>query len=351
MSAWSIVVPEPTRPFETRTAPPTFTVVVAAYQVADLIGDGIESILDQTLPALEVIVVDDGSSDDLEDTVQRFGNRIAYLKRAHGGAAAAMNTGVHAATGDYVVFIGADDVFAPERLEALAELAMSRPDLDVLTTDAYVAVGNTPFRRFYDETNPFVVDDQRSEILERNFVFGHTAVLRRRLIELGGFDEGIRWTSDWELWIRMILAGSQIGLVNEPLATYRLWERSLSSQRLNQSRGMITTLERTTLNSTLTGPEREVVARNLAQRRRDVAAGEAELALMEGAPDARERAWAIARDGRFSRKTRARAFAAALLPPIAAALLRREQRGSWIGAGGVRIRREVANDPDDLRSS
>jgi len=140
-------------------------------------------------------------------------------------------------------------------------------------------------------------------------------------------------------------------LVNEPLATYRLWQRSLSSQRLNQSRGKIMTFERTALNPALTDAEREVVTRNLAQCRRDVAAGEAELALVEGAPDARGRALAIARDGSFPRKTRLKALAAALLPSIAASLLRREQRGSWIGAGGVRVRREAAVDPSDLGSS
>ena len=345
MTVWPIVAPEPTGPVKTRVVAPRFTVVVAAYQVADLIGDGIESILAQSTPPFEIIVVDDGSSDGLESTVRRFGDRVAYLRQPHRGAAAAMNTGIDAASGDYVVFIGADDVFSPRRLEALTALAVSRPDLDILTTDAYVAVGNTPFRRFYDETNPFVSEDQRAEILERNFVFGHATALRQRLVEIGGFDESIRWTSDWELWIRMILGGSRIGLVNEPLATYRLWERSLSSQRLNQSRGKVMTLGRTILSPALTDAEREVVRRNLARCRRDVTAGEAELALVEGTPGARGRALAIARDSRFPPKTRVKAFAAALLPHLAASLLRRGQRESWVGAGGVRIRREAAGDP------
>ncbi len=182
-------------------------------------------------------------------------------------------------------------------------------------------------------------------------MFGHTAVLRQRLIEIGGFDEGIRWTSDWELWIRMILSGSQIGLVNEPLATYRLWERSLSSQRLSQSRGKTMTLERTLSNPALTDAERELVARNLARCRRDVASGEAELALVEGAPDARRRSLAIARDRSYPSKTRLRALAAAIAPSIAAHVLRREQRDRWIGAGGVRVGRPVAETPDDSRSS
>ena len=200
------------------------------------------SVLGQTLPPLEVIVSDDGSTDELRQTVASFGDRVRYLRNEHRGAAAAMNAGVAAAEGDYAVFIGADDTFEPKRLEALAELANISPDVDVLTTDAYVAIAGKVFRRFYDETFPFAFSHQRSEILRRNFVFGHTAVLRRRFVEVGGFDESIGWTSDWELWARMILGGSRMGLVPEPLATYNIREQALSSKRLDQARGRLQTL-------------------------------------------------------------------------------------------------------------
>ncbi|MGZ4397181.1 MAG: glycosyltransferase [Gaiellaceae bacterium] len=338
------LAPTPDGPVERRRSLPTFSVVIAAYQVADLIGEGIASVLGQTRPPLEVIVADDGSSDGLEEVVRRFGDRVTYLPRAHAGAGAAMNAGALEASAEYLVFIGSDDLFAPRRLEALAELATARPDLHILTTDAYVAMGNEIFRRFYDETNPFVVEGQRAEILERNFIFGHTAVPRERFLELGGFDETIRWTSDWELWIRMILDGSRVGLVDEPLATYRLWERSLSSQRLNQSRGKIATLQRTLEHPCLSAEERERVERGVAACRREVAAGEAEAALIEGRADARRLAIAVARTSGFPLLTRAKALGATIAPPLAAALLRRERSRFWTGAGGVRVPRRVASD-------
>ncbi len=198
-----ILAPAPTGPVVALTSAPGFSVVIAAYEVADMVGDAIQSALDQTLPALEVIVVDDGSTDDLESAVRPFGSRVRFVRREHRGAAATMNAGVEAATGEYVCFIGADDVFAPERLEALGELAMIRPDLDVLTTNAWVSLRGRVFRKFNDDTNPFEAVNQRATIVERNFVFGHTAVRRARFLEVGGFDEGIRWTSDWELWARL----------------------------------------------------------------------------------------------------------------------------------------------------
>jgi hypothetical protein len=325
-----------------RATAPTFSVVIAAYQVADVISDCIESVIRQTLPAREIIVVDDGSTDGLEEVVRPYGD-VTYLRRArNGGAAAAMNTGARAATGDYVVFIGSDDVFAPERLEALSELACARPDLDILSTDADVEVNGRPFRRFHDETYPFVVADQRRAIIEGNFVFGHTAVGRERFLAVGGFDETIRWTSDWELWARMILEGSSIGIVDEPLATYRLREKSLSSQRLDQTRGMVATLTRIQSHPSLTDSERNLVSAQIARCRRAVMLGEARLALLNRAVDARRRLLRVAVTPGYPIPTRLRALSAAAVPSLARRRIVQEHEQRWVGAGGVSVPRGEA---------
>jgi hypothetical protein len=318
---------------------PTFSVVIAAYEVADLIGDAIDSVLGQTLPPLEVIVSDDGSTDELRQTVASFGDRVRYLRNEHRGAAAAMNAGVAVAEGDYAVFIGADDTFEPKRLEALAELANTSPDADVLTTDAYVAIAGKVFRRFYDETFPFAFSHQRSEILRRNFVFGHTAVLRRRFVEVGGFDESIRWTSDWELWARMILGGSRIGLVPEPLATYNIREQALSSKRLDQARGRLQTLRCIERDPRLASAELVVVRREIEACSNEIASRETQEALLAGAPGARAQALAIARLKGYPPKARVRALGAALAPRLAGRLLKRQQSRVWTGAGGVAVSR------------
>lgn len=323
----------------TAAGPPTFSCVVAAYQVADVVGDAIDSILAQTYPPHEVVVVDDGSTDDLAAAIRRFGAAVTHLRQENRGAGAAMNTGARAATGDYVVFIGADDVFAPERLEALAELAQARPDLDVLTTDAWVSVHGQVFRRFYDATFPFEVDDQRAAILERNFVFGHTAVPRHRFLEVGGFDERIRWTSDWEIWARMILGGSRVGTIAQPLATYRLNERSLSAKRLQQARGRLMTYRRIVEHPSLTPDERASVARRMEHVQREIRSGEAKAALVTGAPGARTLSLGILRDRERALPTRLRALAAAIAPRAVGASLERRSRREWVAAGGLRVRR------------
>lgn len=338
-STRAILAPDPVVPVQPASAKPSFSCVVASYQVADLVGRAIQSILDQSYPAHEVIVVDDGSTDDLDGAVARFGSSVMFVRREHKGAASAMNAGVHASSGDHVVFIGADDEWAPERLEALAELAVARPDLDVLTTDAWVSVNGKVFRRVYDQTNPFEVADQRQAILERCFVFGHTAVSRKRFLEIGGFEEGIHRTSDWDLWARMILGGSAVGIVNEPLATYHVHDRALSSSRLDQTRGRLMTLQRMLAHPSLTVSERNFVDHYVATTRREIEWGDTKLAILEGTPGVRARALRVFADSGQPRIVRSRALATAIAPWVPRRALLRQQRRSFVGAGGVRVRR------------
>ena len=146
------------------------------------------------------------------------------------------------------MILDADDVFLPTRLEALADLAAARPDLDILTTDAILTVDGREVRRCYSRGWTFEVQDQRREILKRNFIFGLAAVRRELLLADGGFDEDILWTTDWDRWLRLILEGSRVGAVAEPLALYRVRESSLSARRDDLVRGKIATLEKARAN-------------------------------------------------------------------------------------------------------
>jgi Glycosyl transferase family 2 len=339
-TAWPILAPDPPADLVPRATAPSFSVVIPAYRVADVVEDAIRSVLDQTVPPLEVIVVDDGSDDGIEDVVARHADRVRFLRHErNAGAGAAMNTGARAARGDYVVLIGADDLFAPERLEALGELGRLRPDLGLITTDAWVAVGDEVFRRHNDRTHPFEVSNQRREILRRNFVFGHAAVQRGLFLELGGFDETIRWTSDWELWARLIVSGRYAGMVAEPLATYRLNERALSSQPLHQARGRHATLQAISGNPSLTDAERREVGRELDEIGRRIVLLEAREALRDRTADARRRSFAVFANRANPSGVRLRALLASAFPGPAGRAIARRQERFWVGAGGVTVPR------------
>jgi glycosyltransferase involved in cell wall biosynthesis len=324
--------------------PPTISVIIPTYDVASLVGDALESALTQTLPPHEVIVCDDGSSDDIEGAIAQYRDRITFIRKEHGGEASAKNAAARAATGEFVVILDGDDVFLPQRLEAIAAAASTRPDLDVITTDAYLEFDGTILRRCYDRNWRFETNDQRRELLRRNFVFGLAAVRREVLLRHGGFDEEILWTTDWDCWVRLVLAGSQIGCVDEPLALYRLRETSLSARRAEIVGGRVVTLEKTMRDPRLTAEERTVVAASIARYRRELDVLAARRAVAAGDADARARALGVATARGHGWRSRLEAGYMAVAPGLARRRLVRQQESSWVGAAGIRIERKPAVD-------
>jgi glycosyltransferase involved in cell wall biosynthesis len=303
---------------------PTISIVMAAYQAADTIAEAVASALAQTVPPLEVIVCDDGSTDDLAAALAPYRERVVLLHKEHGGAAAAWNHALRAAAGELVLRFDSDDVLLPGALEALRELAAARPDLDLLSTDVYFDVDGELVGRFYDE-NPFPVADQRAAILERCFV-GWPAVRRERLLSVGGFDESLRNGADWDAWIRMILGGARAGLVRDPLLRYRIRPGSLSSDRTRSLQARVAVLDKILSHPGLTPGERKAVAVTRRRAHNRALATAARQALLERRPHARRQALSLAIGRRLALKTRLLALGAALLPELGARVLARRRR-------------------------
>jgi GT2 family glycosyltransferase len=310
------VVAPPSRWSLPRAAIPSFSVIIPVHDAADVVCDAIDSALDQTLPAHEIIVYDDGSDAELREVLGRYGDAIALLHGAHSGVAHARNAAVARATGEFVVMLDADDRFLSERLQALGELAAERPDLDVLATDALLEVDGTVTGRFNGST-PFEIADQRSAILDRCF-FGWPAIRRSRLLAIGGFDESLRAGSDWECAIRLILSGCVAGLVDEALYCYRLRPGSLTSDRVETLRDRVRLLETTANNPGLSPLERQRLSASIAAKRRKLRRAEAEVALRDGDRDARIRSLRLACSKGAPPRVRLQALAWALAPRWAA---------------------------------
>lgn len=296
---------------------PSFSVLIAAYQVERFVTDAVTSALAQTYPPNEIVVCDDGSTDGTAHALEPFRDRIVYLRKENGGESSAKNAAARAARSEFVVLLDADDAYLPERLEALGQLAAARPDLDILTTDAFVETGGEVVRRVYADASRFEVADQRSEILRGNFIHGHCAIRRETFLAAGGFDESIRFTADWDCWIRLIIGGSRAGLVFEPLAVYRIWEGSLSSARVAYAQGHVQTLEKTAARDDLDPAERGVLDRSLARRRRAAELTAAEASLAARDPAVRRRLLRIALGRGYGLGTRFKAAGAAVAPEVA----------------------------------
>lgn len=292
MTTPPIVAPPPPYLLD-RPSPVTFAVIVPAFESAAVIGGALRSLLAQTRAPDEILVSDDGSSDDIAGALEPFGDRVKLVRGANRGPAAARNRALAVATCDYIASLDADDEYLPGRLAALEAAALSRPDLDILATDVlFEANGRTAGR--FNEQIAFSTEDQRSAVLDRCFV-AVPAVRRARLLAIGGFDESLRTSEDWDVLIRLVLAGAAVGLVDEPLYRYRLRADSLTANRDEALRSRVRVLEALRSHPGLTRVERHELERSLDSKRRRVLQAEAELAVTELRPDARNRALALAR--------------------------------------------------------
>jgi len=207
---------------------PSFSVVLPAYQVAESIAEAVESALVRPAPPLEIVLSADGSTDGIKSALRQYRDRVVLLRRPHRGVCAARNAALEVVRGDFVANLDADDVFLPEHLEALGDLAMAHPGLDILATDAWFEVGGRRQGRF-NGLNGFPGADQRAGILRLCFVLS-PAVRREQALAVGGFDESLACAEDWDCWVRLVLAGSRVGLVDEPLYVYRLRDDSLTAR-------------------------------------------------------------------------------------------------------------------------
>ncbi|MFM7271131.1 MAG: glycosyltransferase family 2 protein [Actinomycetes bacterium] len=233
----------------TETARPLVSVVIPAYNAEAYLGATIESVLAQTYRPIEIIVVDDGSSDGTVALARSFGDPVRVLEQDNRGPAGARNTGFAAVRGEIIALLDADDLWLPERLDACVTLLRSDPAIGFVTTDAYLIDEDTPTeRRYYTDYQRFPFPapaDQLAEIAKRNFLFV-SVVFERTLFERAGarLDESLWGTEDYELWTRFLLAGSRAALVPEPLAYYRVRAGSVSRARARQWQAHLAVLER-----------------------------------------------------------------------------------------------------------
>jgi len=202
--------------------------VIPTYNCADLVCDAVESALGQTWPQCEVIVVDDGSTDDTLSRLARFGNAISLVAQDHRGPAAARNAGIRASRGDLVAFLDADDIWLPEKVSRSVEALDRRPEAGVVFTAVRVCEVETGLRYVLPQ---YVRDGwmARDLFLECRGVNTSTLVVRRAALErVGLFDESLFRAQDWDLMLRLAEEYPYVR-VPEVLTERRIHSRSLSA--------------------------------------------------------------------------------------------------------------------------
>ena len=210
---------------------PRVSVVVPAYERADVVGRAIDSALAQTVEDIEIVVVDDGSSDDTRAVAEGYDDpRVRYLAHdTNRGVSAARNTGVAAADGDYVAFLDSDDEWLPRKLDRQLATLDERGagwvgaycDVATAGLSSLGRLAGLVSERLFRSRAPREGGRELAEALLSMQVFmgpGSTLLVERAVLEAaGGFDEGLSIYEDWDLVLR-VLARGNLAYVDEALA-------------------------------------------------------------------------------------------------------------------------------------
>jgi glycosyltransferase involved in cell wall biosynthesis len=216
------------------TAQPTVSVIIPTYNGAQWVSDAVRSVLAQTRPAHEVIVIDDGSTDDTLQRLAQFGSRITVVSQPNQGVSAARNHGLAIATGDYIALLDADDLWHPCKLELQLAAFTNNPGMGVLATRTWNA-----------DHAPMPVTAELSltrvplnRLCIRNYLTNSSVMMRREVAgAVGLFDTTLQGPEDHDYWIRAA-ERTEIGILEQPLTGYREVQGSLSRRAASMEAGI-----------------------------------------------------------------------------------------------------------------
>jgi glycosyltransferase involved in cell wall biosynthesis len=198
------------------------SVIIPAYNKSDYTCRTVDSVLAQTYPQIEIVVVDDGSTDDTRQRLEAYGGRIRYVYKKNGGACSARNEGIRQAKGEYLAFLDCDDLYLPAKIEHGVQYLQGHPEAGFVHTKAYTMDQHDKvvgvYERLAGRRDGWIAD----RLILGNFVCNSTVVARRSCVEkAGSFDESMFMPADWDMWLRLA-EQAPAGYIDEPLTKYRI---------------------------------------------------------------------------------------------------------------------------------
>jgi GT2 family glycosyltransferase len=317
---------------------PAVSVIMPAYNAERYLSGAVESVLRQSFADLELLIVDDGSSDRTVEIAQQFAQRdprVRVLRQANAGPGPARNAGFAAARGRLFAFLDSDDEWDAEFLAEHVAILDARPDIDVLVGNARNRGGarhGQPSRPVDDDGTPVtlatMLGDERALFI--------MTVFRRTVIDaVGGFDPALFTNEEYEMWIRAALAGFTFARHPKPLGWYTCRPESLSSSDTRMLSGILKVFARTRPALPEGSAERAILDRQVARFESELLAAEARDSLING--DARQAARHLtalhARRGGWKLWLAART--STLAPGAALAAYRLQRRAKALRHGAV----------------
>ena len=224
------------------------SLIIPTFNHARFVGAAIDSALAQTVSAFEIIVVDDGSTDETPAVLARYAARVRVLRQENRGLSAARNAGLAAAHGKFVSFLDADDVMAPTKLAAQLEVlershAIGWTYCDVLMETVVTGATARASERFGYASR--ALDGWLfPELIHGNFIPAIAPLVRRTALEVaGGFDERLTALEDWDMWLRLSLI-AEARYTPAVLVTYRIRPDGMSEDRARMDRSRFLVLDK-----------------------------------------------------------------------------------------------------------
>jgi glycosyltransferase involved in cell wall biosynthesis len=228
---------------------PRVSVIIPAFNSGRFIGQTLASVFAQTYSDYEVIVADDGSTDDTQEIVGRYRKGITYVRQANRGTAAARNLAFSKAGGEFIAYLDADDVWYSHKLERQVAFLDANKACGIVHSD-FTLIDETDrviHRRFNQETRPEIPPPQghcELDLLRRCHIQIPTVLERHDCFRrIGGFDERLKGVEDYARWISLAMKDISFGYIEEPLAMYRRTPGSLSSSMRRNLEGFLRIFE------------------------------------------------------------------------------------------------------------
>lgn len=205
---------------------PKVSVIIPTYNRARFVGEAIDSVLAQTYKDYEIIVVDDGSTDNTQEVLKHYGHKIRYFRQENKGISAARNLALEKARGEYIAFLDDDDLWLPEKLEKQIDVLERNPDLAFVASETHVINGKGEiidrFKRGKGDVETF------ENLRQQYFVPMLTTVVRRKCLDsVGGFNPSLPICQDHDLWLRLAKI-YKFRYIDVPLAKYRMHANNIT---------------------------------------------------------------------------------------------------------------------------
>lgn len=240
------------------------SVIIPCYNAATYVAEAVASVFAQTRSDFEVIVVNDGSPDaeELEAALAVYRDRIVYISQENRGVSSARNTGIRAARGEFVALLDSDDAWEPDYLAVQLAILARNPDVDIVYPNVLIC-GNTLEKGWpsMDHNPSHGAVTFKSIVTQQCNVHSCVTARREVILRAGLFDESLRSSEDFDLWLRVVKLGGRIDYHRKVLVRYRRRGGSLSSDPIWMCQHVVRVLDKADRTLSLTVDERSAVVR------------------------------------------------------------------------------------------